>query len=151
MNYVLKYSLLKLFINHRCHKIPKRTKVISALPCSSRFSFREHVSNSTAHPQVPLSGCLEAFSFKCTGLKCACKKRSLSFYFWMFIALAGYLVFCMQPPVVMWKETGSSKLSWDFALREMLTCKRTVKEGRMKGSVDGPSWGSFFGSSENLL
>lgn len=64
----------------------------------------------------------------------------------MFIALAGYLVFCMQPSVVKGKETDSSKLSWDFALREKLMCKRTVKEGRMKCSVDGPLLGrAFFG------
>lgn len=56
----------------------------------------------------------------------------------MFIALAGYLVFCMQPSVVMGEETGSSKWRWDFALSEKLMCKSTVKEGRMKASVDGP-------------
>nr|XP_060469575.1 dystrobrevin alpha isoform X10 [Panthera onca] len=49
-----------------------------------------------------------------------------------------YLVFCMQPSVVMCEETGSSKLSWDFALSEKPVCKRTVEEGRMKASVDGP-------------
>jgi len=56
----------------------------------------------------------------------------------MFIALAGYLVFCMQPSVVMGEETGSSKWHWDFALSEKLMCKSTVEEGRMKASVDGP-------------
>lgn len=44
----------------------------------------------------------------------------------------------MQPSVVMCEETGSSKLSWDFALSEKPVCKRTVEEGRMKASVDGP-------------
>lgn len=119
MNSVLKYSLLKLFINHRCHKIPP---VDSSYLCSStagsfRFSFREHVSNSTAHPPVPHQVVWRPFSFKCTGLKCACK-RSLSFSFWMCFALAGSLVFCMQPPVVTWEETGFPKWSWDLALRK---------------------------------
>lgn len=147
MNYVLKYSLLKLFINHRCHKIPKWTEVISALPwsCSSHLSFREHVSNSTAHSQVPLSGCLEAFSFKCPGLKCACKCL-LSFTFWMFIALAGYLVFCMQPSVVMWEETGCSILSWNFALGVKSFCAKGLSKKREWKTLfmvlcEDPLWG----------
>ena len=68
----------------------------------------------------------------------------------MFIALAGYLVFCMQPSVVTWKETASAKLSWDFALREKLVCKRNVKEGRMEDSADGPLWGPIWGSAKDL-
>lgn len=47
----------------------------------------------------------------------------------MCIALAGYLVFCMQPSVVMGEETGSSKWSWDFALSEKLMGK---KHGRRR-------------------
>lgn len=126
----------------------------SSYLCSStagsfRFSFREHVSNSTAHPPVPHQVVWRPFSFKCTGLKCACK-RSLSFSFWMCFALAGYLVFCMQPPVVTWEETGFPKWSWDLALCEKLMCKRTVKEGRMNDSVDGPFWGLSLGSTKDL-
>lgn len=57
---------------------PTRTAVVSAVPRLVPLGLAlGSMSHRTARPQVPPSGRPEAFSSHCTGLKCACKKRSL--------------------------------------------------------------------------
>lgn len=141
MNYVLKYSLLKLSINHRCHTTPTRTAVVSALPWLVPLGLAlGSMSHRTARPQVPLPPAQTPHPRQVVrrpspltvqASSALAKKRSL---------LSFLNVYCLRwrPSVLHAAFCGhvkGNRLSpwrWRFALGEELVCKRAVKEGRMK-------------------
>lgn len=131
MNYVLEYSLLKLFINHRCHKTPQRTPVI----CTPPGLALHIVSLGSMSYTALLTGKFprrspEAFSFKRMGLKCTCS-AFLSECWLPYLATWRACGSC----VGLWKETDklfSSVWHWDFTLSWKLVCKRTVKGKRIR-------------------